>query len=114
LAKPDWFLTMTRANEDAIAISEKIVDPLAAQFDDAVVLHPNPTTGTLRLHWDTKLRGVVEQLLLIDYQGRLLQKVGVQALEETTFDLTPYPNGVYLVKFVFHDQSIHTKQIIKK
>ncbi len=104
-------LKQKRTAEDAV--SENNAIPIAELFDESVIMYPNPTTGILNLTWDQDLRGVVQKVQLFNYQGRLLRDYDVADLHETTLDLSNYPTGAYLAKFVFTDASIHTKQIIK-
>lgn len=95
------------------AINTESNTPIARLFDESVIMYPNPTTGILNLKWDSDLRGVVHKIQLFNYQGRLLRELAVADLQNTQLNLTTYPTGAYLAKFVFTDASIHTRQIIK-
>jgi len=72
-------------------------------------LGPNPTKGIIRIK---NASGLVLNAVLIDLNGKLLQEKIVNANAE--FDLSPYPNGAYLVSLkTIEGKEIITRKVIK-
>ena len=69
-----------------------------------LTVFPNPTSGLVRV------RGTYERLRVVDLMGR---KISVVPHSDGTVDLTPYPAGLYLFKFMVGTQSI-TRKVIRQ
>lgn len=75
---------------------------------DAFDLYPNPTSGILEYTSNFNLSGTV-QILTSD--GRLLHSIAIGGQRET-LDLTAFPSGNYLIRFVT-DKGNLTKPVLK-
>ena len=67
-------------------------------------LFPNPTSGDFHIVSESPVKGVS----VIDSQGRLVLNSGVP---ESTYDMTTYPSGTYLVRVTTKDQVFNFKLI---
>ena len=75
-------------------------------FDDGdrdIVFYPVPTTG--RLYTDAD----VESLDVIDVMGRKVLSVG----RTKEVDLSPLPNGIYMVRVCLESGDFHLRRVVK-
>ena len=74
--------------------------------DEAIELYPNPTQNILNI--ETKHVQEIEQILVMDSQGRRLLPT-----TNTAIDLSTYSQGLYILNIYFKNGNIYTKKILK-
>jgi len=78
--------------------------------DNAFVrVYPNPTRGILNL--DVKQINGSFQIQVITANGSVLLVKDLQEEGNTTLNLSPFPDGVYILRFTYKDE-VQTQQII--
>lgn len=81
----------------------------------SVDLYPNPTDGVFHVQLSSEHAQDI-QFVITDLQGRVIatrRDFAVDGITEATFDLSPYANGVYLLKVIGEgEESI--KRIVKQ
>lgn len=85
-------------------------------LEDGVALYPNPSTGlvnmTLNLQKSKNLTVEIVNILGQRMQSYLIKDASLN--QQTNFDLSAYPNGIYLFKISSDNASITKKIIIRK
>lgn len=80
----------------------------------SIIVHPNPTRGRLQLEWNEKVAESLQKILVTDGIGaNVLAFPVTKETLTTTVDLTRYASGMYLVQFVFSENKLVVKKIIK-
>lgn len=75
------------------------------------VLYPNPTPDFVYI---SQLNEKIKSAEIYDINGRLLKKIDIQKNRANLkFDLSPYPKGIYLIKFYSTKGDTFSKKIIK-
>ena len=94
----------TLAFQEAVATNEPIID-----HENIVTLFPNPVNDILQIqnHQSESI-----QIALFDMTGRQLEMLDMDRLEGT-LDLSPYPKGLYLLKFQLSD-GFFSRRVIKQ
>lgn len=64
--------------------------------NESVAIFPNPTSGTVTISWDGKIRYIE----ITDVRGRRLNRVEVSDVNETKLDVATYSSGIYLLHVV--------------
>lgn len=95
--------------DSAVIVTQGVLQPCTDKIGNSPMtlffeksdyrLFPNPTTGPFELNFFVRESGKMN-LQLVDATGRILQQRSYQyngCCRIDQFDLTPYPNGVYLV-----------------
>ena len=90
-------------------INKKLETESIDKKDFATKIYPNPTKGVFKI--DTKRD--IEEFVLFDYTGKILMKKNNLAKGSNTFDISAYPQSVYLVRLKYGTES-ETFKIIKK
>ncbi len=90
-------------------INKKLETESIDKKDFATKIYPNPTKGVFKI--DTKKD--IEEFVLFDYTGKILMKKNNLAKGSNTFDISAYPQSVYLVRLKYGTES-ETFKIIKK
>lgn len=67
-------------------------------------VYPNPLYGN-KLHIETNSIVPIERVLLIDYSGKTVAEINNSVVPDL-------PNGMYLVRIIFNDQSEMSKKIL--
>jgi len=85
-------------------------------LEDGVALYPNPSTGlvnlTLNLQKTKNLTVDIVNILGQRMQSYIIKDASLN--QQANFDLSAYPNGIYLFKISADDASITRKIIIRK
>ena len=79
-------------------------DAAIQQYDDIlgerkVTIYPNPTQGMIRIEFQGYEEMNDARLLLYDIQGKLLRQAN-KVEESNTLDLSPYPDGMYILQII--------------
>lgn len=84
---------------------------LAAELNRALKVYPNPTSNELRL----ELPGISQKITyqLYDKQGKLLEERVLENTQETVYDVSRLPKGVYQLKIMVNGESISKKLVIR-
>jgi len=90
-------------------INKKLEVESLDKKDFSTKIYPNPTKGIFKI--DTKRD--IEEFVLFDYTGKILMKKNNLAKGSNTFDISAYPQSVYLVRLKYGTES-ETFKIIKK
>lgn len=70
--------------------------------------YPNPTTGPLSVEMELSSGA----LYITDLAGKILTKKDITEVEEIRLDLSPYPNGLYLLTYVYGPDKQITGQVV--
>ncbi|WP_211356675.1 T9SS type A sorting domain-containing protein [Aquimarina intermedia] len=84
------------------------------EFNNSISIFPNPTKGLLNLRWDSQYNDLISEIVVIDTASKVYSLNFVSDDSMIKLDLSYWPNGLYLVKFLFNDGNLITKKIIKK
>ncbi|OCA79942.1 hypothetical protein BBH99_17185 [Chryseobacterium contaminans] len=89
-------------------INKKMETEIDRQSDPKTVIFPNPTKGMIKIRTTYK----IEELYIYDVAGKIIMRK--ENLEEgkNTIDMTPYPQGIYLVR-VRNNKNWETFKVIK-
>ena len=73
----------------------------------AISIYPNPSSGiyTVQLNGED----VITDVVVIDMQGRVVQRIGAINTQHATIDITNEPNGIYFLQASINQQIIHVK-----
>ncbi len=99
-----------KANQEET--EEIIVDNL--EFDNSLAIFPNPTKGLLTIKWGQKYSNTIKDIVLIDLTSKVHHINYNSGNHEAKIDLSSWPIGLYIVKFLLNDGTTVTKKIIKK
>ncbi len=69
---------------------------------------PNPTTGIIHIVSEEEL----SDFYVCDVSGKIILRHSVSGETETTLDLTPYPMGVYFIRYEYKPDSWMTGRIV--
>ncbi len=84
-----------------------------SQKDRGIVIYPNPVTnGILNIRFDERVQEKFE-LLIYEMSGKLLIKKQFEQVNSLSLDLSPFPPGVYLIKYLSPDFQFSDKFIIR-
>lgn len=87
--------------------------PLSELFEKAIIVYPNPTRGLFYIEWEKEISNYIFQVRVLSASA-VLQLLEVKNSEnKLSIDLTLSQSGIYFVQFIFTDQSIVSKKIIK-
>lgn len=92
---------------------ETLEDPVATNSEINLILYPNPTYGILHMEWEVDKKRSLSKIVLTDVTGHTL-KTAQHNNNTAVLQLNTFPVGVYFVKFLFSDNTVITKKIIKK
>jgi len=82
-------------------------------LDLQIAVYPNPTCSKIYLSTESKDFEKGFSIKIIDHQGRVIKSREWTAIHEDRFiDLSPHPNGVYIIKATGH-KSTFQKKVIK-
>jgi hypothetical protein len=81
-----------------------------------VQIYPNPTTGIIKLNLSTLEipDGIVITISVFDRIGRLVKKQTTLSNTLNEVDLTPYTNGLYIIRVQSAEQIYFSSKIIKQ
>jgi hypothetical protein len=81
-----------------------------------VQIYPNPTTGIIKLNLSTLEipDGTVITISVFDRIGRLVKKQTTLSNTLNEVDLTPYINGLYIIRVQSAEQIYFSSKIIKQ
>jgi hypothetical protein len=93
--------------------AKKIANPFTTSINDVlkVSVFPNPTRNTCTLESNEPLK----EIFIADFTGKLLQKLNVTNDDENTItiDLSKYPSGTYIIKYITEDDITGTCKVVK-
>ncbi len=85
---------------------EKAEEGTEADFS----VYPNPSKGFFTVQWDEMSSKQAATLYINDYSGRLIMQQFIESGQtETTFDLSDYAKGVYLLTYKTSSRTINRK-----
>jgi hypothetical protein len=70
---------------------------------------PNPTTGKCTIEHDKK----VNEIFVTDLTGKILLRVETDRKSATEMDLSPFPNGLYFLRFANVDHWEYVKVVVR-
>ncbi len=85
-------------------------DQLAA----SIIIHPNPTAGELFVSWEEQFQDMVIDVVGSDMSGRSVPVNHISGTLEVEIDLSLYPSGMYLIRFLLSDGREIEKKVIKE
>ena len=98
---------------DCTSGSKKLSDD-EENLASSIVVHPNPTRGLLKLEWNERVAQNLQKIYVSDGAGVNMLELPIEKDSyETTIDLTPRASGMYLIQFVFSENKLVVKKIIK-
>jgi len=80
-------------------INKKMEKEIDSQIDSKTVIFPNPTKGLMQI----KTKKSIEELFVYDLAGKIIMRKEKLPEGKNTIDLTPYPQGIYLVRIHTND-----------
>jgi len=83
---------------------------IANKLENKVNIYPNPTTGILNVELPTNSKDV--KISVIDITGKIIYETVANGTS-TSIDLSSNPQGVYILKLQFNEQTINQKIIVK-
>lgn len=85
------------------------------RVDPDIRIYPNPTSGEVHLSWESSLIDSIQSIYLTNSAGTIFLDVPFSNADtKLHFDVSPYPNGLYIFKFFFSDRKTTvSKKIIK-
>lgn len=99
-------------------IQEEIIEETITEndetFDNSLAIFPNPTKGLLTIKWDREYSSSINEIILIDVSSKTHPVSYKSGHHEANIDLSSWPIGLYIVKFILKDGTTLTKKIIKK
>ena len=79
-----------------------------------ISLHPNPTTGTVRLRYELPVGTISATVQLQDALGRTVQQVPLSSPRgEYTLPLQLLPSGLYFYRLSTGTQMLQTGKLVK-
>lgn len=75
---------------------------------------PNPTRDKTTIHWDKDIVDLISEIVVVPVNGG--QHITINYLtanESAEINLSTYPSGIYVVRFLFSSGQVVTKSIIK-
>ena len=82
---------------------------------DEFTIYPNPTNGLLNFLYGSEKPGKAT-IELFDVTGREMEEMILESLpgeNKTTLDVSGYPAGIYIVRFIASEQNITMKLLIR-
>ena len=93
---------------------EVITEKLDIKKCDAEIrIYPNPTEGRFAVEINNVAEDVSGQIQVLNSQGQLLEKKGIQSEGKIDFDLTGEAAGIYILNIRL-GEAVSTWKIIKK
>ena len=93
---------------------EVITEKLEVEKCNAEIrIYPNPTEGRFAVEINNISEDVSGQIQVLNIQGRLLEKRGIQSEGKIDFDLTGEAAGIYILNIRL-GEAVSTWKIIKK
>ena len=88
--------------------------PLAEQWDDKLIMYPNPTSGMLYIDLGEIQAQGLQSIRVYNYIGSLIYEIPPHQKSKAGIDLSRQASGVYIARFHFSDNSTFSQKIIKK
>lgn len=83
-------------------------------YSSMVWVTPNPTRGETTIYWDKDVEDLISEIIVIPLNGgQYIPVISTGVKDSAKVDLSIYPSGIYVVRFVFFSGQIVTKSIIK-
>ena len=89
-------------------INKKLEVESLDKKDYATKIYPNPTKGFFKV--ETKRD--IEEFLMYDYTGKILLRKSNLSKGSNSFDISSYPNSVYVIRLKYGTES-ETFKLIK-
>ncbi len=83
---------------------------IANKLENNVNIYPNPTTGIFNIELPTNSENT--EIAVIDITGKIIYETTTKGTN-TSIDLSNNPQGVYILKLQFNEQTINQKIIVK-
>lgn len=96
-----------------ITVDKGTLVPRNPDYPDRISVYPVPSTGRINVHID----GIAgnEEILVFNSIGQLIKSVGASHFQnQTTIDMSGYPDGVYYLVCNGSDKSYSSEFILKK
>lgn len=110
----DVYIAIQCISDDQFGFSVddfKVVGEATASVDDFTAaqfkIHPNPTTDFININNGSELE--INEVKLVDIQGRILQTINNDNLNEVQIDVSSLSNGMY-----FLDMQTDSGKVVKK
>lgn len=101
------------SGEDVINVTENVGLTDTENSFEAYV-SPNPTTGLIYLHADSKLLSKVASITITASNGKIVMKDTITLQENTALDLSKFNSGVYLITIQVDNTRLQKKIILTK
>jgi hypothetical protein len=80
-----------------------------AEYESSIQVFPNPTTGSVTV----VLSRPIGEIEIYNLQGKLLRRQEI-AEQQTQLDLSPFANGVYLIRIAQQGEMINHRVILQR
>lgn len=100
--------------KETAIIPEQYIELENTELANYITIYPNPTKGKLRIAWNPIIADSVKDISITDSGSIFTLKPVIDINQDfIDVDLTSYASGLYLIHFVFEDQKLIVKKIIK-
>jgi Secretion system C-terminal sorting domain/von Willebrand factor type A domain len=92
--------------------AKKQENPFTVKANDIlkVTVFPNPTKGYCTMESNTSIK----ELFIADFTGKLLQKINIPNEDmDITIDLSKYPSGTYIIKYITDEDKTGACKVVK-
>lgn len=93
--------------------SEEPETEFAIQFEDKIMVYPNPTQGLFYIEWEKEIAQYISSVEILSSDAVIQANKINSSVNKLNIDLTLKQNGIYFVRFTFTDGSIASKKVIK-
>lgn len=84
------------------------------EIDSKIILHPNPTYSVVNVSWDGSINGKIVEMQVSNSSGVSISTTLITPTQSSTsFDLSSYPTGLYIVRFTLDSGQFISRNIIK-
>ncbi|MDO5654583.1 MAG: lamin tail domain-containing protein [Flavobacteriaceae bacterium] len=100
--------------EDPETTSENENEEDQTNWASYFYLAPNPTSGLITLGWQPEVNNLMSEIYIISLNGAYQIPIGFQANSGSVMiDLSTYPPGQYVAKFILNNGVVVNKQITR-
>ncbi|MBW3518530.1 T9SS type A sorting domain-containing protein [Flavobacterium sp. NKUCC04_CG] len=86
---------------ESLLTNQKILS--LAEVKSLVAIYPNPTSGIVHVKFDESIFGKIAKVEIYSTSGANIRTNYIEESQSTTtFDITSYPSGIYLMKFTLN------------
>lgn len=100
--------------QDSVVVAERIeIKNNETETNDEKeirwTIYPNPTSGVFSIELTG---GEIEHLFISDLSGKILKRVEVDKKEKVRVDMSAFPTGIYLVRYLYNEDKWLTAKIL--